>query len=255
MKNTRVEADKQAMSKTIPAMKPTEIPATRIVLDILLPFLNLNPNTATDADLFREVKAIAERLGDGFSEGWFSNTPGAGRFLNTWEKNQKALAVFRQTLEEGRAIILSASVNLGFTIGGTTSVKFWERVDAALETLEPSASGCTMSTQSALHGLVFPRLSHVVQGALKGSFKTQKEFDGVWIPGVRAIILYYVVTAYQLVETGRKGSISPVGWHYIGLCHKEGCGKIFRKTRSNQEFCSLRCKTAQIQRRRRAKDS
>lgn len=252
MKKTRVEADKQAMSKAIPAMKPTEIPATRIVLDILLPFLNLNPNTATDADLFREVKAIAERLGDGFSEGWFSNTPGAGRFLNTWEKNQKALAVFRQTLEECRRIILAASIETAFVAAGTLSVKFMEKIGEALHILEPNTYAFTMRP---FENITFPRLSYAIKGALEGSFKTQKDYDGVWIPGVRAIILYYVVTAYQLVETGRKGSISPVGWHYIGLCHKEGCGKIFRKTRSNQEFCSLRCKTAQIQRRRRAKDS
>lgn len=237
------------MSKTKPpAEKPAEIPATRIVLEILLPFLNLDPQTATDADLFRAVKAIAQSLGDTFSEGWFSNAPGAGRFLNAWEKDQKALAVFRRTLEDSRRIIISASMATGFVAAGTLAAKFWEDIGEALKILEPNAHNFSIRT---LGDYTFPRLSYSVQGALKGSFKTQKGFDGVWVPGIRAITLYYVMTAYQLVETGRKGGITPVGWHYIGHCHKEGCGKIFRKTRSNQEFCCKAHQDAERQKRHR----
>lgn len=246
MKEKKAANDKQTMNKT----KPAEPPATRIVLEILLPFLNLDHKTATDEDLHKAVKGIASRLGDGFSEGWFSNAENSSGFLDAWKGNEKALELFRRTLEECRRVILSASMESGFLSAGTTGLSFWGKISEAIKSLEPNAHGFSTRT---LGNFVFPRLSYAVKGALKDTFKTQKDFDAVWLPGIRAIILYYVVKAYDLIETGRKGSISPVGYHYIGLCHKEGCGNIFRKTRSNQEFCSIRCKTAQIQRRRREK--
>lgn len=245
MKTTKIPKEKE--SKRLP--KPVMNWDTQIVLDCLLPFLNLK-DTAPNHDLIKKILPWIERRAPDFTLDWFK-TDKRKDFIKAWEHNPEAIEVLRDTLKTAKTIIRCATIGRK-DINEEAQIQtpsFLEKLTKALEAFESTVAAQGISASD--DWFTFPVNILRIKGCgFPLREKNQKTFDKVWIPGIRSIILRYVLSAFDPITS----TVSyPIGWYFIGCCHKEACGKIFRKTRSNQDFCSPSCQTSAGQKRYREK--
>ena len=179
-----------------------------------IPFLNCDPLKTEEM-----LEHIVPQM-----DVWTNNQ---GKLVRKWEHDKDVIDGIRETRSDIRILFTD-----------TKNPAILERINGFLKGLAPSVRGGS-GEMSLLVSLRPPK------SAGEGSPGYDRDFNGIWIPGFRAMIYAIAVEAFTPADfaTIKESNVS----FYIGQCPK--CAKIFEKTRGDQEYCGKACKAASLQKK------